>query len=870
MRKILSTLAAALALTSLLGTAQAQSVAVSEAEGSRLWYVELNGAPVADGNTVSAVQAEQAAFRQAASTAGIRFKERRTFDTLFNGISLEVSPADRAKLSSLPNVKAVHAVQIIARPQPELNFGGGSADLATAIKMTGADLVQNVLGLTGAGVKVAVMDTGIDIDHPDFGGKGTPGSTSFPTARVQYGWDFVGDAYNADPASPTYNPVATPDPIPDDCAGHGTHVAGIIGANGKARGVAPNVIFGAYRVFGCDGSTEDDVMLAAMERAYADGMQVLNMSIGSAFSWPQSPTGKAASRLVNKGMVVVASIGNSGTSGLYAVGAPGIGKNVIGVASFDNTHITLPTFTISPDGTAIGYTAATGAPPAPVSGSLPMSRTGTPTTANDGCNALPAGSLAGTAVLIRRGTCGFYVKAFNAQQAGAAAVVLYNNVAGRINPTVAGAPPITIPVVAVSDTEGVLINNRLASGPVTLTWTNQEAKFVNPTGGLISSFSSYGLAPDLTLKPDLGAPGGFIYSTYPLELGGYASLSGTSMASPHVAGGAALMLQYNPKLHASDMDGRLQNTADPKNWWGNPALGFLDNVHRQGAGMVNLFNAVLNSNRASVEPSDMSLGESQAGPATRTLTVRNRSNASATYDITHVPALATGPNTFTPSFFTAFATVDFSQTSVTVPARSSAQVDVTITAPTSLADRGLYGGYVVLTPRDGGMTMRVPYAGFKGDYQSIQVLAPTANGFPWLAKLSAGTFTNQPGGATFSMVCNSAGCAGAGDDIVWMLVHLDHQSARLKFEAFDAITGKNMGKVSDDKLLPRNSTATGFFQFTWDGTTFRGTGANANQWKTVPNGKYYVKLSLLKALGDEDNPADYETWMSPLITIARP
>ena len=151
------------------------------------------------------------------------------------------------------------------------------------------------------------------------------------------------------------------------------------------------------------------------------------------------------------------------------------------------------------------------------------------------------------AVLIRRGTCTFYAKAFNAMNGGAAAVVLYNNVAGRISPTVApptaADPPITIPVVAVSDTEGVLIHNRLVAGPVTMTWTDDTGTFTNPTGGLISSFSSYGLEAELDLKPDIGAPGGLIRSTYPLEQGGYATVSGTSMASPHVAGGVALLLQ---------------------------------------------------------------------------------------------------------------------------------------------------------------------------------------------------------------------------------------------------------------------------------------------------------------------------------------
>jgi subtilisin family serine protease len=261
MRRAISGLSVVVALACGAGAALAQSLPASESEGSRLWYVELAGSPTADGNTRAAVQAEKAAFRSAARSAGLRFSERRSFDTLFNGLSVDVDPADRSKLLQLPGVKAIYPVPVIRLPRAERWNAGAVADMASAIKMTGADIMQNTLGLSGAGIKVAVMDTGVDFDHPDFGGSGTPGGTPFPTARVAYGWDFVGDDYNADPASPAYNPVAVPDAIPDDCNGHGTHVAGIIGANGAIRGVAPQVTFGAYRVFGCEGSTDDDIML---------------------------------------------------------------------------------------------------------------------------------------------------------------------------------------------------------------------------------------------------------------------------------------------------------------------------------------------------------------------------------------------------------------------------------------------------------------------------------------------------------------------------------------------------------------------------------------------------------------------------------
>ena len=492
-------------------------------ETPSLWFVELAGVPVSEGGDRSAVLAEQASFRAAATSNGARYAERSAYQGLFNGFSVKVTPSELSKLRQMTGVKAVHPVVAIPAPQ---TVGTGTADLFTALSMTGADIAQSELGFTGRGVKVGVIDTGIDYDSADLGGDGVARSNSpaFPNKRVRKGWDFVGDAFNADPSSPNFNLTQTPDGYPDDCAGHGTHVAGIIGASGFVTGVAPKAQLASYRVFGCEGSTTADVMIAAMERALDDGMQVINISIGSAFTWPTYPTAVAANRLVRKGVVVVASIGNSGANGLYSAGSPGLGKDVIGVASFDNVDIVLNLFRVSPDGAAIGFTSATGAPVVPSTGTSPIARTGTTTTANDGCNPLPAGALSGKVALIRRGTCSFYNKASNAQAAGATGVVLYNNAAGRISPTVAGTPAITIPVVAVTAAEGALIDGRLAAGAlVALTWTSELGSFPQATGNLLSSFSSYGLGPDLDLKPDLGAPGGSIFSTYPLELGGYAS-----------------------------------------------------------------------------------------------------------------------------------------------------------------------------------------------------------------------------------------------------------------------------------------------------------------------------------------------------------
>ncbi|HEV8345027.1 MAG TPA: S8 family serine peptidase [Vicinamibacterales bacterium] len=869
MRKLFVGIGTVIVSMAMMSHAQSpQSIPLSGTETTDLWFVELSGEPTIEGTSLASLEREESAFHAAATAAGARYTEKQHFRDLWNGLTVRAAAGDVARLRGLPGVQGVYPVGKVKLSQQE-DPPGNVPDLITALAMTGADIAQSELGLTGRGVHVGVIDTGIDFDHPDLGGCFGDG------CRVDKGFDLVGDAFDSSSDDPAAN-TPMPDPIPDDCGGHGTHVAGIIGANGGIKGVAPGVKFGAYRVFGCGGlaTTSDDVIMAALELARRDRMDVVNLSLGSGRLWPQSPLAKAASRLVNHGVVVVAAAGNDGSIGLYAASSPSVGKDVISVASFDNTHTNLNALSISPDDTKIGYIAATGAPVPPTSGSFPMVRTGTTTTANDACNPLPAGSLTGRIALIRRGTCSFNQKSFNAQSAGAVGVVLYNNVAGFVSPTVAGPPAITIPVVAVTAARGALIDGRLASGAVILTWTNQLASEPNATANLISGFSSYGAAPDLSFKPDIGAPGGLVRSTLPLEQGGYGVLSGTSMASPHVAGAVALLLEARPHADPKEVEQRLQNSARPHLRSGNPAG--LDNVHRQGAGMLQINDAVTAD--AIVSPSSLALGEIESGSVTKTLRIslddgdrhdrgrrrgRGDDDPPVIYTLGHQPALATGENTFTPTFLASFATVTFDQPTVTLADRhhghdddGDAAINVTITPPPQAGGARLFGGYITLTPSDGGSVLRVPYTGYNGDYQQIQVF--TRAGFPQLFKLTPTGFVAQPGGATFTMT---------GDDIAFFLVHLNHQVANLKMEVFDVATGKSLNFADDEDFLPRNSSATGLFLFAWDGTTFKKQGGKT---RVAPNGTYRIELSVLKALGDPRNPAHFERFTSPNITIARP
>lgn len=369
---------------------------------------------------------------------------------LFKGTSFQfknVSDVHAAatKIANMDMVKSMWPVRVFSVPKTEVLWkgidgrtknaqavlrkrqsNGTESDTFSPHVMTQVDQLREQ-GIRGKGIKIGVIDTGIDYLHPVLGGGFGKGHL------VSYGTDLVGDNYTG------FNtPVPDDDPI-DECVGHGTHVAGIIAAQENPygfTGAAPDVTLGAYRVFGCTGNAGNDVLIAAYNQAYEDGSDIITASIGTASGWTEDPWAVVVQRIVEAGVPCTVSAGNDGDSGLFYPSTAANGKGVTAIASVDNTVIpqvaTDATFsTNNASAKSFGWTLGTPANWPNVS--LPLwSANLNRTDAADGCDPYPANTpdLSKYIVLIRRGTCQFSQKAQNALAFGAKYILIYNNVAG--------------------------------------------------------------------------------------------------------------------------------------------------------------------------------------------------------------------------------------------------------------------------------------------------------------------------------------------------------------------------------------------------------------------------------------------------------
>lgn len=832
------------------------------------WFVQTDGAPATAGGDASANQAKQNSVKQAAQAKGLDVKVDAGYTDLWNGMAVTVPDDQVETLAALPGVTNVFPIVQVSAPKP---VKGTQTDVSSQI-MTGVNTVREQYGYTGKDIKVGVIDSGIDLDHPDLGGDGQPGKAPFPNRRVKYGYDFVGDKYDASGKQGSQTP--TPDPVPDDCGGHGSHVAGIIGADGNpdkggVRGVAPDVTFGAYRIFGCEGNVDSDIILKAMEAAAKDKMDIVNMSLGwSLATWPSYPEAVAADNLVDRGVIVVDSMGNDGEKGTFTGGAPGVSTKSIAVASVENTTITSNAFMLN-GSRPVAFSASDNVK-TPTSGSLDIVSAGpdaTVTTGQEpvgGCDAAGAYGVdpSGKALLVKRGSCSFYEKALKAQKAGAKAVIIYNRDDSTLSPSVTGAEPITIPVMVVSLTNGKAIQAAVASGQAQLTFGPYTATGPNPQGGVTSTFSSYGLTANLALKPDVAAPGGNIWSSYPLEKGGYTNMSGTSMASPHVAGAIALLLQAHPEYKGRTQAVRdlLQNTSTPLKFHLAPEKGVLESVHQQGSGLINIADALAADQH--VFPGKLSIGDDRYGLHLQLLRISNDSDSDRIYTLSSQSAVGTSGDTGNPEFQTHAATVSMPK-KIVVWSHTCLWIPVYVASPKDAVPGEIYGGYI--TVASGDHVTRVPFAGMKGDYQSLKVLQNATDGtqLPALAKLDPAaqnlvpTYPDKSQAPTFNLTDNKPGVAFHLEypaQALWVNVYWMDPSGKQK---------KFLGTIDTEGKLGRD---TSYLALQWDGTYDPSLGhrpSKKSQPKTAKTGNYVFEIKVQTPQQYDWQLPVYQYWTSP-------
>lgn len=718
----------------------------------------------------------------------------------YNGIHVTVAQKDIPQLENLPGVIAVHGVTSF------------TPDNTNAIPFINATTEWGASGFTGKGVKLAVIDTGIDYTHADFGGPGTVAAWNIAKAhsttafdpslfggqvlfgpgapKVKGGFDFAGDAYNAN----VVGSHPQPDPNPLDCNGHGSHTAGSAAgfgvlSNGSTYtgpynastltsntfnvgpGVAPQADLYIYRVFGCAGSS--NVVDLAINQAVKDHVDVISMSLGSPLGGTTDPTSVAAQNAFDNGITVVASAGNNG-GGAYVVGSPSTANGVLSVAAIDGSVATFPgaLLTLSKTGATVKTIDANGAPlPA---GSFPVKvLKNSDGTIALGCNKSDYAGTAGMVVVTARGNCARVARAVFGDEAGDAAVVMVNNGAGfppfegkiTQNPDTGEQHTVTIPFLGAQPTDAAAL---LAAdgGMVTLASTSVP----NTNYKKVAGFSSGGPRnPDNASKPDVIAPGVSV-SSVGMGTGNQPTvMSGTSMACPMTSGTAALVKQAHPTWTGSQIKAAIMNTATADL---SKISGY--NVRLDGAGVVQAQNAVNSSvvARTSDSLDSISFGAVAGGgdfTATKSFSITNYGTAPATYNLSQSTNSTRGE------------TIAVSPASVTVAAGNTAAVNVTLTIPSAVFaalpsdDTFAIGPGGVLTVR--GAIVATPAAGHPADQQTLRVpyiVAP--RGLSEVTPGPTGAFANTaaPGtpGHTITATLplhNSGIHSGTSDLFIWGL-----------------------------------------------------------------------------------------------------
>jgi len=683
---------------------------------------------------------ERVSFKENLNKNKISSKMGQSFEIIFNGIALEVKASDLPKLAEDANVRAIYKdneVQAIpVTPKEETK-----PYMETSTSFIGVNELWN-LGFEGEGMKVGVIDTGIDYNHPDL------------KDAYKGGYDFVDN--DADPFEGKSGDVFID-------STHGTHVSGIVAGRGNyetggTRGVAPKSDLYVYRVLGPEGGWNEWV-IAGIEKAVEDDMDVINLSLGSNVNNPDYPTSRAVNNAMLAGVVTVVANGNSGEFGFLTVGSPATAALGISVGA------TYP---------PISETVYSGVSSlSEKENTLKWMMKWQPKELEDlfndkGIIYMGFGTdedfngkdLSGKIALIKRGSTSFKDMNKRAEAAEAEAVIVFNG--DGINDHINHPFPQegNLPMFDMRGDEGRDLADKLRfefeSATYKLTNSHED---VYP-GDELAGFSSKGpVVSTWDIKPDVSAPGGYIRSAVPSVDGvdyskAYEHYSGTSMAAPHIAGLALLILENRPDFSVFDVKTALMNTSKMI----QPLEGGRYSVLELGAGRVQAHSTVETPVLAQIhditsyttnpfgdelkEEVNHIMGSANFGPlkledtVTKPITLKDISNTDTTYTVSYDFRFfdSLGNESENPQVADMFksmnvieevvnqsgtvsselngVTLTLSDSEVSVPAGGTVNLDLSLFTA-QIANDGIYEGYVYLTPTDSTKpAIQIPFIGY--------------------------------------------------------------------------------------------------------------------------------------------------------------
>lgn len=638
----------------------------------------------------AAIRAEQAAART--RIQAINGRVLGAVENVKNALMVQIPDADAAQLSSIPGVRRVYPDRTVR------------LTLDHALPLLHIPEAWSQVGLTnaGAGIKIGMIDTGIDITHPGFADAGFAAPAGFPLADTPADMAFTNHKVIVARSYAALFPAPDPDTSARDHQGHGTATAmtaaGVPNTGPLAiiSGAAPQAFLGSYKVMGTPGvndSTTDSAIISALDDAVGDGMDIINLSLGAdaAPAPSDDPEVQAVEQVVSLGIIVVVSAGNNGPDP-ETIASPADAPSAITVGASNNDRLFSSAVTTSAGASLQAWAPAGIGTPRPLT--APLADVSPLDSSGHACSALPANSLAGSIALIFRGICTFESKVNNAQAAGAVGVLIYDNVPGEgsINWTMGSA---ALPAEMISNADGLALQQQIAGGLTVTLGFSLQPFYTDPSR--LAGFSAQGPNVDFSVKPDLAAVGQNIYTAAGTfdshgdlyDPSGYSLVAGTSFSAPLVSGAAAVLKQARPGLTVDQYRSLLIDTAGPASLTpGVPA-----SVQQAGAGLLNVLSAL----NATAAASPVSLGFGAGGDfsAVQNLTITNVGAQADNFQIAVAPRDSSGP---VPSTDT---------TSVQLDPGASVTVGVTFVG-TGLTP-GQYEGFVTVQGQQSSVPTRVPY-----------------------------------------------------------------------------------------------------------------------------------------------------------------